>query len=120
MPIKCLLFPEPALECGFILLPLRHLVYIVILSSRVFPGGLDGKEFACNAGDPGFIPGLEGPLEKEMATHSSLLAWRIPWTEEPDGPWLHKDLDTTELQGEVSITSDMQMTPPLWQKVKKN
>ena len=28
--------------------------------------------------------GLEDPLEKEMATHSSLLAWRIPWTEEPD------------------------------------
>ena len=29
--------------------------------------------------------GLEGPLEKEMATHSSILAWRIPWTEDPDG-----------------------------------
>ena len=28
--------------------------------------------------------GQEGPLEKEMATHSSILAWRIPWTEEPD------------------------------------
>ena len=27
----------------------------------------------------------EDPLEKEMATHSSILAWRIPWTEEPDG-----------------------------------
>ena len=30
-------------------------------------------------------PGREDPLEKEMATHSSILAWRIPWTEEPDG-----------------------------------
>ena len=29
--------------------------------------------------------GLEGPLEKEMAIHSSILAWRIPWTEEPGG-----------------------------------
>ena len=29
--------------------------------------------------------GREGPLEKEMATHSSILAWEIPWTEEPDG-----------------------------------
>ena len=29
--------------------------------------------------------GLEGPLEKEMATHSSILAWKIPWTEEPEG-----------------------------------
>ena len=48
-----------------------------------FPGGSDGKESACNAGDPGSIPGQEDPLEKEMATHSSILAWRIPWTEEP-------------------------------------
>jgi len=30
--------------------------------------------------------GQEGPLEKEMATHSNILAWRIPWTEEPGGP----------------------------------
>ena len=38
-------------------------------------------------------------LEKEMATHSSILAWRIPWTEEPGGlysPWGHKELDMTE------------------------
>ena len=84
-----------------------------------FPDGSVGKEFACNAGDPGSIPGLgrspaegigyplpcswaslvaqlvkyapamketwvrflgwEDPLEKEKATHSSILAWRIPW-----------------------------------------
>ena len=31
--------------------------------------------------------GQEDPLEEEMATHSSLLAWRIPWTEEPGGLW---------------------------------
>ena len=42
-----------------------------------------GKESACNAGDPGLIPGSGRSLEKEMATHSSILAWRIPWTEEP-------------------------------------
>ena len=36
--------------------------------------------------------GREDPLEKEMATHSSILAWRIPWTEEPGG------LQSTELQ----------------------
>ena len=30
--------------------------------------------------------GQEDPLEKEMATHSSIVAWRIPWTEEPGGP----------------------------------
>ena len=85
-----------------------------------FPGGSDGKESACNAGDPGLIPGSgrspgegigyplqcswaslvaqliknppavqetwvrslgwEDPLEKGKATHSSILAWRIPWT----------------------------------------
>ena len=33
--------------------------------------------------------GREDPLEKEMATHSSILAWIIPWTEEPDGATLH-------------------------------
>ena len=50
-----------------------------------FPGVSDGKESACNAGDPVLIPvsGREDPLEKGMATHSSSLAWRIPWTEEP-------------------------------------
>ena len=48
-----------------------------------FPGGSDGKASACNAGDPGSIPGWEDPLEKETATHSSTLAWKIPWTEEP-------------------------------------
>ena len=36
-------------------------------------------------GDPGSIPGQEDPLEKEMATHSSILAWRIPGMEEPGG-----------------------------------
>ena len=50
-----------------------------------FTGGSDGKESACNAGDPGSIPGREDPLEKGMATHSSNLEWRIPWTEEPGG-----------------------------------
>ena len=40
--------------------------------------------------------GREDPLEKEMATHSSILSWKIPWTEEPGGPWDHKESDTTE------------------------
>ena len=88
-----------------------------------FPDSSIGKEFACNAGDPGSIPGpgrsagegigyplqyswaslvaklvknlpaiwetwvqslsWEDPLEKEKATHSSILAWRIPWTVQP-------------------------------------
>ena len=49
------------------------------------PGGSDGKEFTCNVGDLGSIPELGRPLEEGMATHSSILAWRIPWTEEPGG-----------------------------------
>ena len=47
-----------------------------------FSGGSGDKASACNAGDPGSIPGWEDPLEKGMATHSSILAWRIPWAEE--------------------------------------
>ena len=42
-----------------------------------FPGGSDGKEFTCNVGDLGSIPGLG------RCPHSSILAWRIQWTEEP-------------------------------------
>ena len=48
-----------------------------------FAGGSDGKQSTCNAGDLVQSLGQEDPLEKEMATHSIVLAWRIPWTEEP-------------------------------------
>ena len=52
-----------------------------------FLGVSEGNESACNAGDPGSIPGsgTEDPLEKGISTHSNILAWRIPWTEEPEG-----------------------------------
>ena len=46
--------------------------------------GKTAMRFGCQ-GDPGSIPGLGGFLEEEMATHSSILAWKIPWTEEPGG-----------------------------------
>ena len=48
-----------------------------------FPGGLDGKDSVCNAGDPVRSLGWEDPLEKEMTAHSSILAWKIPWMAEP-------------------------------------
>ena len=48
-----------------------------------FPGSSEGKASARNVGDTGSIPGWEDPLEKEIATHSSILAWKIPWTEQP-------------------------------------
>ena len=56
------------------------------------------KNQPVNAGDAGSIPGQEDPLEEEMATHSSILAWEIPWTEDPEGLQFHggsKELDTT-------------------------
>ena len=60
--------------------------------------GSDGKESACNAGDLGSISGLGRPLGKEMATHSSILAWKIPCTKETGIyiPWGHEESDTTE------------------------
>ena len=50
-----------------------------------FPSSSVGKESVCTAGDTGSVPSREDPLEKEMATHSSILAWRILWREEPSG-----------------------------------
>ena len=52
-----------------------------------------------NAGDGGLILVWEDPLKKEMATHSSIIAWRIPWTEKPGGlqsRGVAKESDTTE------------------------
>ena len=46
-----------------------------------FPGGSVVKKLPANAGDSGSVPGWEDPLEKEMATCPSILAWEIPWTE---------------------------------------
>ena len=69
-----------------------------------FPGGSVGKESACNAGDMGWSLCWEDPLEKDMATHSSVLAWKILWMETSGLPgahllraaWGHKRLDMTE------------------------
>ena len=75
------------------------------LGSRNKEGASQGAQFVknppANAGDTadmGSIPGREDPLEKEMATHSSILAWRSSWTEEPGGlqsMGLRKESDTT-------------------------
>ena len=48
-----------------------------------FPGGSDGKASVYDVGDPGSIPGLGRSLGEGMAIHSSTIAWKIPWTEEP-------------------------------------
>ena len=76
------------------------------LCNSGFPGGSFGKESVCQCRRPLTLQetqlrslGQEDPLEKEMATHSSILAWKIPWTEELVGysPWDHNESETTEL-----------------------
>ena len=69
-------------------LPCPHVILKKKKKNWHFRDGSVVKNLPANAedaGDTGFIPGLEDPLEKEMATHSSVLAWKIPWTEEPGG-----------------------------------
>ena len=57
-----------------------------------------------NAGDVGAIPGREDLLEKEMATHSRVLDWEIPWTEEPGGLQVH---------GVARVRHDSAAKPPI-------
>ena len=82
--------------------------WIVVFPTVDLSGGSDCKESACNVEDLVSFPGWEDPLEKEMATHSSILAWAIPWTEEPGeiksmesqrvGQWLNNfHLSCTEI-----------------------
>ena len=56
--------------------------------------------------------GGEDPLEKGMATHSSIPAWKIPWMEEPSGlycPWGPKELDTTDLAQSNKLLSPVKL-----------
>ena len=65
-------------------------VYEYVLYLHIYVYGtskvvLGVKNMTANAGDmreAGSVPGLEDPLEEGVSTHSSILAWRIPWTEE--------------------------------------
>ena len=54
------------------------------------------KNLPASAGDVGSIPGSGDPLEGDMATHSSILAWKMTWTEEPGSPWGYKESNMTE------------------------
>jgi len=75
-----------------------------------FPGGTGGKEpvYQCKRHKEMWIQSLdqEDPLEKEMATHSSNLAWKITWTEEPGrlyNPWGCRELDMTEATEQANV-----------------
>ena len=57
----------------------------LITQAEGLPWWLSSKEATSNAGDTGLIPRLRRSLEEGMATHSSILAWRTPWTEETGG-----------------------------------
>ena len=66
----------------------KHIICCWLMLSQGFPGGASGKEPDCYAGnirDTGLTPGSGRSLEEGMATHSSILAWSIPWTEELGG-----------------------------------
>ena len=89
---KCALVDERIKRCGTHIyngIPLSHKTAWT-LTIWGFPGDSDSKESACNARDPGLIPGLGGSpgvpwdWEEGMAAYSSILAWRIPWAEEPE------------------------------------
>ena len=80
---------------------LKKKIFFFNLSSSPlgFPGCSVAKNLPANTGDVGLIAGLGRSREKEMATHSSILTWEIPWTEEPGGDTVHgvaEESDTTD------------------------
>ena len=79
-----------------------------------FPGRSDGKASACNTGDTGLIPGSVRSLEKEMATHYSILAWRMPWMEEPGR------LESTGVAKSQTLLSYFTFTLLLVREIKTN
>ena len=80
--LKFLIYPSPSLTFGNHKFVTNVCEFPSVLSTSSivlgFPGVSDSKESPCNAGDLGW----EDPLEEGMATQSSILAWRIPWTED--------------------------------------
>ena len=77
-----------------------------------FPGGASGKEPTASAGDlrdVGLIPGSKDFLEKGMATHSSILAWEIPWTE---GPGRLQSMDHKRVRHNLATKQQQQPTTP--------
>ena len=67
-------------------------------TQKGFPGGSEVRNVPAAQETGVWSLGREDPLEEEMAAHSSILAWEIPWPDEPGGlhPWDHKELAVTE------------------------
>ena len=72
-----------------------------------FPGGSDGKVIHLQFRRPEFNLGQENPLQKGVAPHSSIIAWRIPWTEEPEG------LQSMGSQSQTQLSNLAQINPTL-------
>ena len=87
-----------------------------------FPCGSDCNEAACNAGDQSLIPGLGRSPWEWNGNHSSILAWRIPWIEEPGG--LHTVHGVTKSQTRLSDSHSLLghhkhwvVFPVLWSRI---
>ena len=97
-------------------------VSLIFLWGHLWMGGLhqwlSGKESTCQVGATGMQVrslGGEVPLEKGMATHSSILAWRVPWTEEPGRLHIHRvTRSRTRLEQLSTHPCTFMMTLVLW------
>ena len=84
---------EVVLRAALAKLPSFFLFELAPFIEAGFPGGSDGKESACNVGDPSLIPGSGRSPGEGNGTYPNILAWRIPWTKEPGEPqsmWLQR------------------------------
>ena len=87
LPLRYTLFEE---NTGTVIIGKNIYCIEIVNECCCFPGGASGKDPSGHAGDSGDTRGSlvwEDPLEESMATLSSSLAWRIPWTEEHGGWW---------------------------------
>jgi len=90
---------------------IKNLLTLRCLEVNGFSGGSVVQNLSANAGyagDTDSVPELERPLEEEMTTHSSILAWEIPWTEEPGGlhstgsQWIGHDLAYARMNSQLN------------------